>query len=165
MNRRKSVFPFVLGASASLLLAACGGGSGGASSEDYELTDVTFPLEEPVTLKMSTSSSPLAPADPNEKLIFERLQEKSGVQIEWKNYSSDYIEKRNLDISSGDLPDAMWNAGASDYDLLSWADDGVIIPLEDLINEHMPNFKKVLDENPEYLAMITAPDGHIYSLP
>lgn len=165
MNKRKSVFPFVLGASASLLLAACGGGSGGASSEDYELTDVTFPLEEPVTLKMSTSSSPLAPADPNEKLIFERLQEKSGVQIEWKNYSSDYIEKRNLDISSGDLPDAMWNAGASDYDLLSWADDGVIIPLEDLINEHMPNFKKVLDENPEYLAMITAPDGHIYSLP
>lgn len=165
MNKRKSVFPFVLGASASLLLAACGGGSGGASSEDYELTDVTFPLEEPVTLKMSTSSSPLAPGDPNEKLIFERLQEKSGVQIEWKNYSSDYIEKRNLDISSGDLPDAMWNAGASDYDLLSWADDGVIIPLEDLINEHMPNFKKVLDENPEYLAMITAPDGHIYSLP
>lgn len=29
----------------------------------------------------------------------------------------------------------------------------------------MPNFKKVLNENPEYLAMVTAPDGHIYSLP
>ncbi|MGP6145856.1 ABC transporter substrate-binding protein [Jeotgalibaca sp. A122] len=165
MNKRKKVFPLVLGASASLLLAACGGSTGSASSEDYELTDVSFPLEETVTLKMTTSSSPLAPADPNEKLIFERLQEKTGVQIDWKNYSSDYVEKRNLDISSGDLPDAMWNAGASDYDLLSWADDGVIIPLEDLINDHMPNFKKVLDENPEYLAMITAPDGHIYSLP
>ena len=147
-----------------LTLAACGS-SGGASSPDYELTDVSFPLEETVSLKMSTSSSPLAPADPNEKLIFQRLEEQSGVNIEWKNYSSDYIEKRNLDISSGDLPDAMWNAGASDYDLLSWAEDGIIIPLEDLINEHMPNFKKVLDENPEYLAMITAPDGHIYSLP
>ena len=48
---------------------------------------------------------------------------------------------------------------------MPWAEDGIIIPLEDLINEHMPNFKKVLDENPEYLAMVTAPDGHIYSLP
>jgi len=91
-----------------LSLAACGSSAGGASSPDYELTDVTLPLEETVTLKMSTSSSPLAPADPNEKLIFQRLEEQSGVHVEWKNYSSDYIEKRNLDISSGDLPDAMW---------------------------------------------------------
>ena len=162
--RAKYLGTALLSTATILTLAACGS-SGGASSPDYELTDVSFPLEETVSLKMSTSSSPLAPADPNEKLIFQRLEEQSGVNIEWKNYSSDYIEKRNLDISSGDLPDAMWNAGASDYDLLSWAEDGIIIPLEDLINEHMPNFKKVLDENPEYLAMITAPDGHIYSLP
>ena len=162
--RAKYLGTALLSTATVLTLAACGS-SGGASSPDYELTDVSFPLEETVSLKMSTSSSPLAPADPNEKLIFQRLEEQSGVNIEWKNYSSDYIEKRNLDISSGDLPDAMWNAGASDYDLLSWAEDGIIIPLEDLINEHMPNFKKVLDENPEYLAMVTAPDGHIYSLP
>ncbi|AZP03923.1 ABC transporter substrate-binding protein [Jeotgalibaca ciconiae] len=163
--KKQKLVPVVLSALSMSILAACGGNSDGASSPDYELTDISFPLEETVTLKMTTSSSPLAPADPNDKLIFQRLEEQSNVQIDWKNYSSDYVEKRNLDISSGDLPDAMWNAGASDYDLLSWADDGVIIPIEDLIEQHMPNFKKILDENPEYLAMITAPDGHIYSLP
>ena len=163
--KNKKIAPFILSTTAITLLAACSGNRNSASSPDYELTDITLPLEETVTLKMTTSSSPLAPADPNEKLIFQRLEEESGVHIDWKNYSSDYVEKRNLDISSGDLPDAMWNAGASDYDLLSWAKDGVIIPIEDLIEKHMPNFKKVLDENPEYLGMITAPDGHIYSLP
>lgn len=163
--KNKKIAPFILSTTAITLLAACSGNRNSASSPDYELTDITLPLEETVTLKMTTSSSPLAPADPNEKLIFQRLEEESGVHIDWKNYSSDYVEKRNLDISSGDLPDAMWNAGASDYDLLSWAKDGVIIPIEDLIEKHMPNFKKVLDENPEYLGMITVPDGHIYSLP
>lgn len=163
--KKQRLVPVVLSALSISILAACGGNSDGASSPDYELTDISLPLEETVTLKMTTSSSPLAPADPNDKLIFQRLEEQSNVQIDWKNYSSDYVEKRNLDISSGDLPDAMWNAGASDYDLLSWADDGVIIPIEDLIEQYMPNFKKILDENPEYLAMITAPDGHIYSLP
>ena len=29
----------------------------------------------------------------------------------------------------------------------------------------MPNLKKILDENPEYRKLITAPDGHIYSFP
>lgn len=29
----------------------------------------------------------------------------------------------------------------------------------------MPNLKKVFDENPEYRALSTAPDGHIYSFP
>lgn len=155
----------LLSSTIAMTLAACGNSATGASSPNYELKDATLPLEEPITLKMTTSSSPLAPEDPNDKLIFQRLEEQSNIHIEWKNYSSDHIEKRNLDISSGDLPDAMWNPAASDYDLLSWAEDGVIIPLEDLIEDHMPNFKKILDENPEYLAMATAPDGHIYSLP
>ena len=29
----------------------------------------------------------------------------------------------------------------------------------------MPNLSKILEENPEYRKMITAPDGHIYSFP
>lgn len=29
----------------------------------------------------------------------------------------------------------------------------------------MPNFKKVLEEAPEYKSMITAPDGKIYAFP
>ena len=70
-----------------------------------------------------------------------------------------------MDIASGDLPDAIFNAAAGDYDLLNWAESGVIVPIEDLIEDYMPNLKKIFDENPEYRQMSTAPDGHIYSMP
>lgn len=151
-----------------LVLAGCSGGksSKSASTEDLELTDVTFPLKEKATLRFMTQSSPLAPTDPNEKLIFKRLEEETGVHIEWKNYTKDqFVEKRNLALASGELPDAIMDAAFSDYDLLKYAKDGTIIPVEDLIDKHMPNLKNVLEQAPEYKSMITAPDGHIYSFP
>ena len=53
----------------TVLLAACGS-KNEASSPDYELKNVQFPLKEKVNLKFMTASSPLAPADPNDKLLF-----------------------------------------------------------------------------------------------
>lgn len=156
-------FATVLLASTAVL-AACGSQTS-TSSPDYELKDVQFPLQETKTLKFMTSSSALAPTDPNDKLILQRLEKETGVHIEWTNYQSDFAEKRNLDISSGDLPDAIHNDGASDNDLINWAKQGVIVPVEDLIDQYMPNLKKILEENPEYKALMTAPDGHIYSFP
>ncbi|MDF2715570.1 MAG: family 1 extracellular solute-binding protein [Paenibacillus sp.] len=119
-----------------------------------------------VTLDFMTQSSVLAPPDPNEKLVFQRMEEKTGIHIDWKNYTNDvFAEKRNLALATGELPDAIFDAGLGDYDLLKLAKDGTIIPLDDMIENHMPNFKKVLDQAPQYRSMITAPDGHIYSLP
>lgn len=152
---------------AALLLAA-GCNKTETSSKEYELEDMTFPIkeEEEVTLKFMTQSSPLAPKDPNEKLIYQRLEKDTGIHIEWKNYTSDvFVEKRNLAIASGELPDAILDAAYGDYDLLKLAKDGAIVPVEDLIEKHMPNLQKVLEDAPEYKSMITAPDGHIYSFP
>lgn len=122
--------------------------------------------EQKVTLNFLTSSSPLAPSDPNDKLIYQRLEQKTGIHINWTNYTSDqFVEKRNLDIASGAEYDAILNASFTDYDLLKNAENGIIMPIDNKIEDNMPNFKKVLDENPEYKGMLTAPDGHIYSLP
>lgn len=148
-----------------LLLAACGNSASKTASEDYGLKDIKFPLKDKVTLKFMTTSSTLSPKDPNKKLIFKRLEKKTGVHIDWTNYQTDFAEKRNLDISSGDVPDAIHNDGASDVELMKWAEQGVIIPVDDLIDKYMPNLKKILDENPQYRALITASDGHIYSFP
>ncbi|PPA71708.1 ABC transporter substrate-binding protein [Jeotgalibacillus proteolyticus] len=159
----KVMSPLMIGA---IVVTGCSSNDNSASSEDYELSDITFPLEEEVTLKFMTQSSPLAPTDPNEKLIFERLEEQTGVHIEWKNYLNDsFAEKRNLAIASGEHPDAIMNAGLNDNELLKLAKDEAIVPVEELIEEHMPNLKAVLDKAPEYKSMITAPDGHIYSFP
>ncbi|MED4957158.1 ABC transporter substrate-binding protein [Paenibacillus sp. FSL R5-0527] len=144
----------------ALLLSACGnGGSKNSAANEQDPSGK-------ITLNMMTQSSPLAPADPNDKLIFKRLEEKTNVHINWKNFTKDvFVEKRNLAMASGDLPDAIFDAGYTDYELLKLAKDGAIIPLNDLIEQYMPNFKKVLEEAPEYKAMITAPDGNIYAFP
>ncbi|WP_079912739.1 ABC transporter substrate-binding protein [Paenibacillus sp. 32352] len=146
---------------ASLMILTACNGSGGETAASKE--------QDPngkVTLNFITQSSPLAPADPNDKLINKRLEEKTNVHIQWKNFTKDvFVEKRNLAVASGDLPDAIFNADYSDYELLKLAKDGAIIPLNDLIEKHMPNFKKVLEEAPEYKSMITAPDGNIYAFP
>ncbi|WP_025715749.1 ABC transporter substrate-binding protein [Paenibacillus sp. 1-18] len=149
------------------LLAGCGGAdNNSAASEDYKLNNVTLPLKEKVSLHFMTQSSPLAPSDPNKKLIYKRLEEKTGVHIDFTNFTSDsFIEKRNLAVASGDLPDAILDAGYSDYDLLNLGKDGTIIPLEDLIDKYMPNLQKVLKAAPEYRSMMTAQDGHIYAFP
>ncbi|MDH6371558.1 putative aldouronate transport system substrate-binding protein [Paenibacillus sp. PastF-3] len=143
-----------------IFLTACGGGGGGsAASKEQDASGK-------VTLNFITQSSPLAPTDPNEKLINKRLEEKTNVHINWKNFTKDvFVEKRNLAVASGDLPDAIFNADYSDYELLKLAKDGAIVPLNDLIENNMPNFKKVLEEAPEYKSMITAPDGNIYAFP
>lgn len=145
--------------SSMLLLSACGSGGGGSASKEQDPNGK-------VTLNFITQSSPLAPADPNEKLINKRLEEKTNVHINWKNYTKDiFPEKRNLAMAGGDLPDAIFDAGYGDYELLKLAKDGAIIPLNDLITQYMPNLKKVLEEAPEYKAMMTAPDGNIYAFP
>jgi putative aldouronate transport system substrate-binding protein len=164
--KMKNVKKIVYSSAIALVLISGCSSKNTSSSEDYELSDVTFPLKEEATLKFITQSSPLAPEDPNEKLIYKRLEEETGVHIEWKNYTNDvFVEKRNLAVASSDLPDAIMDAGYSDYDLLKLAKDGAIIPVEDLIEKYMPNLQKVLEAAPEYKSMITAPDGHIYSFP
>jgi putative aldouronate transport system substrate-binding protein len=151
---------------ATMLIASACSNKSETASKDYELKDVKFPLTEEVTLKFMTQSSPIAPEDPNDKLIYKRLEETTGVHIDWTNYVWDsFGEKRNLAIASGNLPDAILDAAYGDYDLLKLAKDETIIPVEDLIDQYMPNLKKVLDAAPEYRAMMTAPDGHIYSFP
>lgn len=162
MNIKKCIIALTIPA----LLVGCGSkGSKTTSSEDYGLTDVSLPLKDKVSLKGITSSSPLAPEDPNEKLIYKRLEEDTNVHIDWTNYNSDFAEKRNLDIAAGDLPDFIWNSEASDADLMTWADSGVIVPVDELVEKYMPNLKAIYDKYPEYKAMMVAPDGKMYSFP
>ncbi|MEY8741194.1 ABC transporter substrate-binding protein [Bacillales bacterium AN1005] len=164
MKKSKMVVTTIL--ATLLITSGCSNNSSETASKDYNLKDISFPLQEKVTMSFLTQSSPLAPKDPNEKLIYQRLEEKTGVNIKWKNYTSDvFVEKRNLALASGDLPDAILDASYSDYDLLKLAKDGAIISVEDLIDKYMPNLQKVLQSAPEYKSMMTAPDGHIYSFP
>jgi len=159
----KKIVSLSLAAVTAFSLTACGG----ASSKQEVLTDVSFPLEQTATLKVMTKASAISTQDPAEKVIFQRINEETNVNIEWTCYVEDqFVEKRNLALSKKNtLPDIVFNAEMSNVDLLKYADQGVIVPIDELIDNYMPNLKKVLDENPDYRKLITAPDGHIYSFP
>ena len=46
-------------------------------------------------------------------------------------YRISFLIKKNLALAQfGNLPDGLFNAGMSDYDLLRYAKQGIIIPLE-----------------------------------
>lgn len=95
--------------------------------------------------------------------------EDTGVEFDWQTIPSEGAqEKINLMLASGeDLPDAFWNFGdgKSGNIVVQYADQDIFLPTEGLINDYMPNLKKILDDNPNYRAEITAPNGHTYGFP
>ena len=63
------------------------------------------------------------------------------------------------------LTDFIFTAGFGDSDLLKYADQGIIIPLEEYIDAYMPNLSAVFEKYPEYRTMSTDSEGHIWALP
>ncbi len=138
--------------------AACGGTGG---------TDSASSGEEQTNFSIFAGISALSP-DNSEKPLVQQMNEAMGVTIEWNCVSGDTLtEKKNLILNAGsDLPDALMAASLTDSELLTYGGNGLLIPLEDYINEEtMPNLMKIVEKRPEMLATCTMPDGHIYGLP
>ncbi|GLX68896.1 ABC transporter substrate-binding protein [Paenibacillus glycanilyticus] len=174
MKRRYASTLFLL-VSASLVFTACGKSSNdpeSSSSKNGNATTVSdinltgYPIvQDKVSLKFVSPKNPLAPSF-GDMTFFKNLETQSNVHIDWNNIASDgYQEKKNLLLATDDLPDAFYNAQFSDYDLIKYGSEGTIIPLENLIEKYMPNLKKLFETRPDLKAVVTAPDGHIYSLP
>lgn len=104
-----------------------------------------------------------------ELAMCQKWAEDTGVEFDWQSIPGEGAqEKINLMLASGDdLPDAFWNFGdgKSGNIVVQYADQDVFLPTEGLINEYMPNLKKILDDHPNYRAEITAPNGHTYGFP
>ncbi len=105
--------------------------------------------------------------DNNDILCFQLLEELTGCHVEWIHPAvGAEAEKFNLLIASGELPDMIvhgWRniqGGAKMY-----AEDEVIIPLKDLIEEGMPNLSAYMKENPQVAKQFMDDDGEIYYIP
>jgi len=99
------------------------------------------------------------------KGFVEETEKNAGISIDWDVYvNSEWGDKKSVLLAGGELPDAfLGSITLTDSDMAK--NPGVFIPLEDLIDEHMPNLKAAFEDDPTLRAMITSPDGHIYSLP
>ncbi len=93
------------------------------------------------------------------------LEEKTGIHFEWEvPPSSEATTRFNLAITDPVQPDFYYGMNLNTAQIWQLAQDGVAMPLNDLIENYMPNLKKVLDENPSLRTAMTAPDGNIYAL-
>ncbi|WP_242697970.1 extracellular solute-binding protein [Bacillus sp. SD088] len=160
--------------SATLLLSACAssgndGKKGTASkAKDVEVHKEGFPIvDEKITLSMMAPGTGLA-----EWKDMPTLQEYAKMtNIDFKYNTppiSDFQTKLNLAFASGDIADIIYAAGTEDLTPgmeVDYGEQGVLVPLEDLIDEYAPNIKQLLEDRPDIKKSITTIDGHIYSIP
>ncbi|WP_420888794.1 extracellular solute-binding protein [Cohnella candidum] len=161
----------------SMVLAACGGNKNeSAASSSPSSSDAG------ASPSASGSAAPSAPVDlkvfavqePNIDLATNKFtkfaEEKFNIKFNFETVTSDGAkEKRQISLASGDYPDAYMLTAYIDQftqgDILKYGKQGVLIPLNDLIDQYAPNIKQALDSNSDFKAFATAPDGNIYGLP
>lgn len=150
-------------------LAGCGGKRkiNDGTFRPVDEATLQFPLKEKTTLTGMISYPANTESEPNNRTIFKRLQEKTNVEIDWTAIQADqWADKISLNMSDPNkLTDFIFSAGFSDSNLLRYGEFGAIIPLEEYIDAYMPNLKSVFDKYPEYRAMSTDVNGHIWALP
>lgn len=96
-------------------------------------------------------------------------EEMTNVHINWIVVPSEsWADKVSVTMASGDLPDVI--AGMDTYNMTAtqeaqYAGQGYLTPLNDLIEENMPNFSALMANDPQIEKLISQNDGTIYSMP
>lgn len=167
--RRRLVPMAAAGAILALALTSCTAPeetSGDDRSSEYGFNETGLPIvDDTLTLSIAGEKASLAP-DYNDMALVQQWEEDTNIAIEWNMLAPEvYLDKRNLQLASNDLPDAFLNSKFTDDELVRYGTDGTLIPLEELIEQYAPNLQAIFEERPELEAAVTASDGHIYALP
>ena len=95
------------------------------------------------------------------------MEDRTGIHITWETIPEQAEEEKlNLVLASGDYPDVFFGLNFTDDKLaLYGGEEELLMPLNGLIEEHMPNLNAVLDEVPGARGTLASPDGNIYGLP
>lgn len=123
----------------------------------------TFPLDEPVTMDMFAFQA--IGTDLTQNLAWTEMEKCTNMHWNLSLVTStDFNDKRGLSFSGGEYADVYFKSGIGEADAKKYANEGIILPLNNLIDQYMPNFKAVMDELDAWKE-IKSTDGNIYSLP
>ncbi|NKI19747.1 extracellular solute-binding protein [Paenibacillus dendritiformis] len=166
-HRAKRAGIAILAALMALTLAACSGGSGSNAQEangaqpPEKLTNLTYWVQMVSQVSATLKSY-------NEIEAYKELERVTGVKVDFQHppEGQQAKEQFNLMLTSDKLPDVI------EYSWTSYPGgpekaikDGKIIRLNDLIDQHAPNLKKVLEEHPDWKKEIMTDEGSIYAFP
>lgn len=160
MKRSRIRFIAVLCA-VTLLLGACSRGGGTEESGSA--------LPQPAPVEISVFAQQETGIDLKTNDFTKLIEKKFNVKINWESISPDGAkEKRQISLAGGDYPDAYILTAYIDQfsqsDLLKYGKEGVILPLNALIEQYAPNIKAAMEKDMTLKAFSKAPDGNIYGL-
>ncbi|MBD8069065.1 ABC transporter substrate-binding protein [Bacillus sp. PS06] len=142
-----------------LALVGCKNDSASTDEKDKESEGGTTENDtSPFTFTYFNAGSPGKDIQSTETKIGKIFEEQTGVTVKMEFLVGDINTKIGTMIASGQYPDVLVPDTAIDKILEAEA----FIPLNDLIDEHAPNLKKLYEP---YLERMKADDGNIYFIP
>ena len=101
-----------------------------------------------------------------EFVMMDELKKQTNVDVELRLFPYETATERlNLDLNSGDYADVIAGWTLSDNLILTYGvNQGVFVPLEEYFEKSCPKITEILNLKGVREKM-TAPDGHIYSIP
>ncbi len=124
----------------------------------------TWPIANQLvsTTAFSLSSS-AGVEDINTNYVTLLFEEKTGVHVDFDVIENE--EKLMIMFNSGEeLPDFFMGKMLSYDTQYLLGSQGIIIPLNDWIDDYMPNTKAVMDKHQNYAQTSVRPDGNIYAI-
>ena len=100
--------------------------------------------------------------------VYVELMEKTGVDVVFVHPPEGEHRERFLALlNEQTLPDIITHDFVNDYagGVEKALDDGVIVPLNNIIDQYCPNLKEYLDVNPDIKELISTKDGRIFCFP
>ena len=94
------------------------------------------------------------------------LEEKTNIHLDLYTVPvSEAQQKRNLLLAAGDYPEVLIDGTGSKVEQKLYGEQGVFLPLNDLIDKYGVNTRKVFSDYPLVKANLTLADGTVYALP
>jgi putative aldouronate transport system substrate-binding protein len=139
------------------------------AQKKLEVSATGFPIvNEKITLKFMVPRNAENVKSYAEMDIFKKYEEKTNIHIEWEEVADEaWQEKYKLVLASQNLPDAFapGNTSMDSAIVANYGKQGMIVPMESLIEKVGINTKKFFSERNDLKKLSTYPDGHIYGLP
>jgi putative aldouronate transport system substrate-binding protein len=125
-----------------------------------------FPISDrPVVLSMFVSPSPQI-VDLNSNTFTRYLEKKLNIKFKFVVVPQSASNERNQILLAGkDYPEVFLSADFTQAEQLKFGQQGILRPLNELIDKYGDEIKKAFVKKPELRKAITAPDGNIYALP
>lgn len=163
MKKFRKVFTFLLGGVMMCsMFAGCGGNKVSYDPDNF-IADTSNPqiVKEKVTIKMFVPKHALHSAYGDMRL-FREMEEITNIHVDFVEANTESYQELRSGAWDDTSIDAFlfWNTLEEQT---AYASAGLIQPIGDLIDLYAPNYKKMMDENPEIEKRTTLGDGKIYS--